>query len=297
MRSVDFDRFNLLYRRKFILQACAEVLAQAENSLANAMTRLMFSCKMKIYFRWDWRVMLAAGCLCGFSSFGQIPGGAGPGGMSAALTKLFGKNTAFSAKGEMQVTDTTKHEIAFWPMDFALLDRKIRVEIDLTQTRNKGMPAGTAATLKQIGMAQVVSIIRPDKGLVYVIYPDQRVLLSMPLPKEDQDSDKAPQVAKTPLGKEDIDGHPCVKNRVVVTDSSGRKMEATTWDATDLNDLPIQIETQEKDNTSMVRFKKIQFSPPASGSFEPPNGYVQYQDADELKVGVMKKMLENANKK
>ena len=62
---------------------------------------------------------------------GQMPGGAGPAGVSSALTKLFGKTTAFSAKGEMQVTDTTGHEVAFWPMDFSLLDKKIRVEIDL----------------------------------------------------------------------------------------------------------------------------------------------------------------------
>jgi hypothetical protein len=160
------------------------------------------------------------------------------------------------------------------------------------------MPSGTAATLKQIGMAEVVSIIRPDKGLAYVIYPDQRVLLTMPLPKEDSEgSGKAPQVSRTPLGKETIDGHPCVKNKVVVTDSTGQTVEATTWDATDLNGFPIQIETQEKATTSLVRFKQIKFAPPAAGFFEPPSGFAQYESADELKVGVMKKMLESAGKK
>ena len=234
----------------------------------------------------------------GADAFGQLAGAGGPAGMSAALTKLFGNNTAFSAKGEMQVTDHANHEIAFWPMDFSLSNRKIRVEIDLTRTRNKDMPSGTAATLKQIGMAQVVSIIRPDKGSVYVIYPDQRVLLTLPLSKEDAEgSDKAPQIAKTALGKETIDGHPCVKNKVVITDSSGQKVEATTWDATDLNDLPVQIETAERDNTSIVRFKQIQFTKPDSGLFEIPSGYTQYKDPDELKIGVMKKMMENATKK
>jgi hypothetical protein len=232
------------------------------------------------------------------NGFGQVPGGTGPAGVSAALTKLFGSNTAFSAKGEMRITDTAKKEIAFWPMDFSLLDRKIRVEIDLTQTRNKDMPAGTAATLKQIGMAEVVSIIRPDKGILFVIYPDQRSLLRMPLPKEElEGSDKAPKIAKTQLGKETIDGHPCIKNKVIVSDSSGQTVEATTWDATDLKDLPIQIETQEKDTVSTVLFKQVQFARPASGSFEPPSGFTQYDNADELKVGIMKKMLENATKK
>jgi hypothetical protein len=252
---------------------------------------------MKLFLTWSC-VCLGVVWLCTLDALGQIAGGGGPAGMSAALTKLFGNNTAFSAKGEMQVTDHANHEIAFWPMDFSLSNRKIRVEIDLTRTRNKDMPPGTAATLRQIGMAQVVSIIRPDKGQVYVIYPDQRVLLSLPLPKEDSEgSEKAPQITKTALGKETIDGHPCVKNKVVITDASGQKVEATTWDASDLNELPIQIETAEKDNTSVVRFKQIQFTKPDSGLFEIPSGYTQYQDPDELKIGVMKKMMENATKK
>jgi len=242
--------------------------------------------------------LLSAILLPGLDAYSQIPGAGGPAGMSAALTKLFGNNRAFSAKGEMQVTDHAHHEIAFWPMDFSLLNRKIRVEIDLTRTRNKDMPSGAAATLKQIGMSQVVSIIRPDKGLVYVIYPDQRVMLNLPLAKEDSEgTEKPPQVSKTELGKETIDGHPCVKNKVVITDASGQKAEATTWDATDLNDLPVQIETVEKDNTSLMRFKQIQFTTPPAGLFDPPSGYTQYQDSEELKVGVMKKMLENATKK
>src|SRR5690349_8162248 len=110
-------------------------------------------------------VRFAAGSMAlllgAFAAQAQLPGGAGPAGMSAALTKLFGSTTAFTAKGEMRVTDAAHSEVAFWPMDFAVLDRRIRVKIDLAQTRNKDMPPGTGATLKKIGMSEVVSIIRP----------------------------------------------------------------------------------------------------------------------------------------
>lgn len=240
---------------------------------------------------------LAAVFLAGLAAYGQMPGGNGPAGMSAALTKLFGNNTAFSARGEMQVTDTSQKEVANWPMDFALLDKKIRVKIDLTQVRNQNMPPGTSDMLKQMGMAQVISIIRPDKKSVYVIYPDQQVLLTMALPKEDSEgTEKAPKISKTPLGKETVDGHPCVKNKVVLTDSIGQTLEAITWDASDLKDLPIQIRTQEKDSISMVRFKQIQFSRPDADLFEPPGGFTQYTNADELKVGIMKKMMDAGKK-
>lgn len=230
--------------------------------------------------------------------FAQVPGGAGPAGMSSALTRLFGKTTAFSAKGEMQVTDSSKREVSFWPMDFSVLDKKIRVEIDLAQTRNKGVPPQMGAMLKQMGMSQVVSIIRPDKGLVYVIYPDQRALLSMPLPKEDSEgSEKPPKITKTPLAKDVIDGHPCTKNKVVLTDAAGQSTEAVTWDASDLQDLPIQIQTQEGESTSVIRFKEIQFSRPPADMFEPPSGFTKYDSAEDLKLSVMKKAVDGANKK
>jgi hypothetical protein len=132
--------------------------------------------------------------------------------------------------------------------------------------------------------------------VVYVIYPDQRALLTMPLPKEDS-QEKAPKIAKTQLGKETIDGHPCIKNKVVLTDSSGQSTEATTWEASDLQELPIQLQTQESGTTSVVRFKQVKFSRPAADFFEPPAGFTQYNSPDELKLSVMKKIVDDAKKK
>ena len=241
--------------------------------------------------------LFAAAVIAGSCCLAQVPGAAGPAGMSSALIKLFGKTTAFAAKGEMQVTDNSNHEVSFWPMDFSILDKRIRVEIDLAQTRNRGVPAQMGAMLKQMGMSRVVSIVRPDKGLVYVIYPDQQAMLSMPLPKEDlEGSEKTPKITKTALGKENVDGHSCVKNKVVISDSTGQSTEATTWEASDLRDLPIQIETRESANTSVIRFKQIQFASPAPGLFEPPTGFTLYDSAEDLRLSVMKKVVDNARK-
>jgi hypothetical protein len=253
--------------------------------------------KMRVFGR-KLPCSLTIALLATASLYGQVPGVGGPAGMSAALVKLFGSTTAFSARGEMQVNDGSQNEVAYWPMDFSLSGRKIRIEVDLTQTRNRDLPPGTTATLKKIGMSEVISIIRPDKKLVSVIYPDQRVMLTRPLPQEDYEgSNRAPKVSKTVLGKETIDGHPCVKNRVVITDSSGHTTEALTWDATDLKDFPIQIQTQEKDTTSLVRFKKVQFARPADGLFEPPRDFTEYTNAEDLKLGVMKKTMDAATQK
>jgi hypothetical protein len=225
--------------------------------------------------------------LLGLSARAQVPG-TGSGGINAALTKLFGKVNAFTAQVEVQVLDKSQTEVVNTPMDFAVLDRKIRVAVDMSQMRNKQAPPGYATALKQMGMAQVTSIIRPDKKLIYIVYPDQKCYLTMSLPTENAD-EKEPKIQKTALGKETIDNHPCVKNQVVLSDDKGQSLEATTWNATDLKDFPVQIQTTEKDQTSIMHFRDVRFEKPDPALFEPPADYQKYKDQQELLTAIMKK--------
>jgi len=115
------------------------------------------------------------------------------------------------------------------------------------------------------------------------------------LPKEEGDGGKSPKVEKKALGKEILDGHDCVKNQVVITDEKGEKVDAITWNATDLKDFPIQIQTKEEENTSLVKFKQVEFATPDAAQFEPPSGYAQYSSQQELMQGVMKKMMQGSD--
>ena len=239
---------------------------------------------------------LALVLLAGFRGYAQMAGASGPAGMTTALTKLFGDIKAFTAKAEVQVLDDSQKEVSSMAMDFGLLDKRIRVDIDQSQSKSRTMPAGAAETLKQMGMARVVSILRPDKKKAYVFYPDQKAMMTMPLPDEDPESAKAPKISKTAVGKETVDGHPCVKNKVVMIFDQGEPLEAITWNATDLKDFPVQIQTKEKENTSFVRFKQVQFNKPDSSLFEPPTGYTQYNDPQDLMQGIMKKAMESGKK-
>ena len=236
--------------------------------------------------------------LTGFAACAQIGGAGAPAGMTAAIVKLFGDNHAFSAKAEVQVLDSAQKEIALMPMGFSLLDKNIRVEMDLTQVRNREMPPGAAESLKQMGMARVTSIVSPSKKTAYVLYPDQKVVLSMPLPKEEMTAaDSSSKLDKTPIGKETIDGHPCVKNKVTLADDGGEKVEVTMWNATDLKDFPVQIQTKEKENTSLMRFKQVQLTPPEAALFEPPADYTQYTSQQELMQAILKKAAPGAERK
>jgi hypothetical protein len=239
--------------------------------------------------------MLAVLCsLAAVSASAQM---GAPGGIGAALTKLFGDVTAFSAKAEVRVLDKDQQEMIKGPMDFALLGNKVRVELDTTQFKNKAMPEGAASNLKQMGLAHVVTVIRPDKKLIYLIYPNHKAATSMTLPKEEAEAaDKKTRLEKTALGKETIDGHPCVKNKVIVSDEKGPILHATTWNATDLKDFPIQIETKEQGNTSVVLYKNVQFEKPEEKQFDVPAGYTEYQDQLQFMEAVTKKTSDAGKK-
>ena len=211
--------------------------------------------------------------------------------MPGSPAGMFGDVKAFTAKSDVRVFDKDQKEKISTPMGFALLDGKMRVDIDISQMTNKDVPAAAYASMRQFGMDHVASIFRPDKKVGYIIFPGMQSYLKMPLPKEELEVyKKNPKLEKTVLGKETLDGHPCVKNRVVMTDDQGRKHEATVWNASDLKDFPVKIQTTEKDNMIILRYHQIQLVRPAAQQFEVPAGFKAYDDMPSLMQGVMMKV-------
>jgi hypothetical protein len=235
-------------------------------------------------------IALGSALLLGVGALAQMPGAGGPAGLDTALLKLFGDIKAFTAKAQVQVLDSSQQEVISMPMDFALLDGNVRIDMDLTQAKGNSMPPGATDSLKQMGMSQLFSITRRDKKVTYVGYPGPKMLLTMPMEKDKSSSDSDTKIEKTAQDKETIDGHPCVKNKVVFRDDAGKSVEAVTWNATDLKDFPLQIQAKEKENTSVMRFSQVQLTKPDAKQFEPPTGYTQYSNQQDLIQGIMLKM-------
>lgn len=237
-------------------------------------------------------VVLFVSSLAGFAQLGGPPSLGLDFGL---LSKLFGDATAFSAKVELQVFDKDQKEKMSAPLDFAMLDNKVRVEMDTTRMKNKDMPDGAAVMLKQFGLDRVTSLVRPDKKTIYLIIPSQQSLVNMPMPQADVDAFQSkPKIEKAVLGKETLDGHPCVKNKVVITDDKGEKRESTVWYATDLKNFPVQILTKEKDDTVILRFRQVQLAKPAAKQFDVPTGYQEYNDVQAMMQGVALKLMSGA---
>jgi len=215
-----------------------------------------------------------------------------PGNVNVAITKLFGNTTAFSAVTDLQVIDKSQKEWARAQMDFTILDDKIRVDIDMGQLKSASLPAKDLATLKQLGMARLASVVRPDKKIIYLVYPDARSYVNLAMSPEDANaSGQNLKVERTPLGKETVDSHPCVKNRVLIKDPKGALVvEATTWNASDLKDFPVQIATRENENTTIMRFRDIKLAKPDAKLFEPPAGFTAYKDPEAIRNAVAQKL-------
>jgi hypothetical protein len=154
------------------------------------------------------------------------------------------------------------------------------------------LPPGAADGMKQMGMDKMITISRPDKKLIYMIYPGFQAYAESPLRDPDAVKPESDfKVEVTELGKDTVDGHPCVKNKVVVTDKEDRKHEFAVWNATDLKKFPVKVETVERDNTIVMLFKDVELSKPDAGQFEPPSDFKRYESMQTLMMQEMMKRM------
>ena len=232
-----------------------------------------------------WLASLAAAALILVPTTGlqaQIPGGA-PGGINTALLKLFGNHTSFSVRATMQMADPGVADTTTVGVTMAVLEGKMRAEVNLEESSGPLLPPALIKQMKAIGMDRAVSIVRPDKARLLVIYPSLRAYADIALPKEAVAAVSAsPKVQKTALGNETVAGHPCIKSKVILTDNKGRQQEATVWDATDLKQFPVQMKFVENGQNVMMRFNDIRLTKPENSQFEAPAGFTRYNDVQTL---------------
>lgn len=239
--------------------------------------------------------MFLAGAVSFFNllASAQIPGGSVS---DAAFIKLFGDSPTFSAKVTIQVFSNRVQWLQM-PMNFAALDGKLRLDVDMGQMKGPAIAASTIAMNKRIGIDRVSSVVRLDRMTSYMLYPALQSYVTMP--STDQDTNlRGQKLLRTAMGRETIDGHACVKNRSVVKNQRGvTLLQATTWNAKDLQDFPLQIETAEGGKTSMMHFTQVSLARPDANLFELPAGYKQYPSSDDLIVAAMTRAAAKNQKK
>jgi hypothetical protein len=131
---------------------------------------------------------------------------------------------------------------------------------------------------------QTVTIVRPDKKVIWVLIPPGRTYLEMPLTTKlpGQFLQIPPQaVNKRPVGHDLIEGYETDKFQVSVPGSRGVEIQ-TYWVAKKL-DLPIKMECRERQFS--LEYKSIKEGKVPDRLFELPPGYQKTttpQDFDNL---------------
>lgn len=222
---------------------------------------------------------------------GGGPGSAGPR-FHGAVAKLFEAHKGFSCELEMQTVDPSAKGNISVPGKFDFLENKTRFELDLTKVRGASLQPTMAAQIKAMGMGEMTAITRPDKKSSFLIYPGLQAFTEMPLPDEDAASASAKfSVQSKTVGNEKLDGHPCTKNAVVVTDEKGVKHEATVWNATDLKNFPLKVEHKEDGQPVTLLLRSVNLTPPDAARFEAPAGFTKYDSVQALMQGAVMKQL------
>ncbi len=207
----------------------------------------------------------------------------------AAMSKLFGENSTFSADVQIATKGDSPEQSMQMPGRIAFDTGKSRFELDLLKSDK--MPAEALAQMKSMGMDQMVMISRPDKKTSYMIYPGLKAYVAQALSESDSKPEASFKMEVKELGKETVDGHPCIKNQATVTDDEGKKHESVVWNATDLKKFPVKIEQKTDGLTSTIMFKNVKFSKPEASQFEPPTSLKKYDNMQSMMQEEMMKRM------
>jgi len=241
-------------------------------------------------FRIGVMIVAAVGVL-GANVFAQRMGGPGNLG-TAEMAKIFGKNQAFTATADMTVADSQHGGPVEMESNYAFLNGNVRIDMNLASMKGGGMSPQAAAQMKQMGMDQMSTIYRGDKGSTYMVYPGMKSYCEMsPGGQQTNTTEKPPKIETAAQGTETIDGHVCTKNLITITEDDGTKHVMTAWQAKDLNDFPIKTEMHEGTTSINTHFSNIKLSAPDASLFNPPADYKQYSNIQEMMMGNMSRMM------
>jgi hypothetical protein len=209
------------------------------------------------------------------------------------LAKIFGDNSAFSADLECHMLrGGTPADAMTMPGKMAYLTGQSRFEMDMTLVKSKQLSPQAAAQMKQMGLDKLIVIGRPDRKVSYMVYPGLAAYVENPIAEAQALQAEADyKLEATELGKDTVDGHPCVKNKVLLTGKDGKAHESTVWNATDLKKFPVKIETIQDANTVTMLFTNVKLAKPDATQFDPPADFKKYESMMGMMQQEMMKRL------
>lgn len=236
--------------------------------------------------------LLSLGILSVPAQMGGPSRSAGGPSFGGATSKLYGDNQSFTSVVEFQITDPATSQVTTMPGKLAYDAGKSRFEMNMSEVKGGNLPPSAAEQMKQMGLDSLVSIARPDLKTSYLIYPGMQSYVENPVPGKAEDINLEDfKIETAEIGKETVEGHACVKNKVTVTDKDGTKHESTVWNATDLNKFPVKIESNEQGHNTVMLYKNVSLKKPDAGAFEVPAAFTKYTGVQEMMQAMIAKKM------
>ncbi len=120
------------------------------------------------------------------------------------------------------------------------------------------------------------NIVRQDLKVMWMVNPAQKSYFEMPLQgmadvtQQPQGNEKMPgEVSRKELGKEVVDGHPCIKYEINYQ-FGGQSHSVHQWIA---QDLKLPVKTAAVDGSWSVEYKNINKGSQPDSLFEVPSGF------------------------
>ncbi len=206
--------------------------------------------------------------------------------LAAALSQIFSDTRAFTAAAELQLPAQKGDAPVTLPFVVTMLDGRMRFDFQFAATNRTGLPPEQIAAIRELGLDRLTVMMQQDKD-VTVSFPSLKSYFTMPLPKapgvQEQAQLKVGQIERRPAGAEIVDGRTCDKFLVTLAGDRERKLEATVWQARDLNDLPVKLRAKMPGGDEYgVRFTVVRMQRSDPRLFDAPAGFTKQASLDAV---------------
>lgn len=121
-----------------------------------------------------------------------------------------------------------------------------------------------------------ISIMRPDRKVMWMVMPEQKSYMEMSLDMSRQDiqsklHDPNIKVDKEFIANDVVDKHPAKKYHMTITTDGRKEKSGYIWEATDLSNFPVKYESEDRKMSTV--WKNIKTGGVSDSVFEVPAGY------------------------
>jgi hypothetical protein len=197
------------------------------------------------------------------------------------LLNLLGPSAAFTATAQVSGEGPKDPDNFHMDVTYTMLGDDLRTGTDLAKLRSRNACDIAQGRLQEMGMDETVMIRLPELKTSFVVYPRARAYVEMPLTWRER-LKAIVEVQRKRIGEAVLDGHPCIKYRLQVTNATGAENDVVIWEATDLKNFPIQMRFEIPPSTFNILFQNVKLDPPDVNLFYPPLDYDRYATLREL---------------